>query len=157
WRANLEAKGVLLFQFSIPVEEARAFSLMEHLPIIVLSSKDSYPARVFSTFHELAHLFLRQPGLCIPEIARPRTSDHQIEQVCNAAAGLALVPTDQLLSRAEARSLRRDTDAHDMLEPLARHFGVSRQVILRRLADLNVISWPTFRRIMDVLKAEFEA
>jgi Zn-dependent peptidase ImmA (M78 family)/transcriptional regulator with XRE-family HTH domain len=157
WRGVLEAKGILVFQFSIPVEEARALSMVETFPIILLSSKDSYAARVFSLFHELAHILLRRPGLCIPEIGRPRPSSLDIERLCNSAAGLALVPSYELLNSAMASSVRKGGDVHDALEPLARHFGVSRQVILRRFVDVGIISWATFAQVMDVLRAEFEA
>lgn len=157
WRSTLEAKRILLFQFSIPIEEARAFSLLERFPMIVLNSKDSYAARVFSTFHELAHLFLRQPGLCIPEIGRPRPTAQDVERLCNTAAGLALVPTNELLSRREVRTMRGESSLPEVLEPLARYFAVSRQVILRRLVDVNLVSWAAFARMMEVLRAEFEA
>lgn len=157
WRGILETKGFLVFQFSIPVEEARALSLVEEYPIILLSSKDSYPARVFSLFHELAHILLHRPGLCIPEIGRPRTASLDIERLCNSAAGLALVPSQDLGSHPVVSELRRGSDLHESLEPLARYFGVSRQVILRRLADIQIISWAVFGQMMDILRAEFEA
>jgi|SRR5579862_5494542 len=157
WRKALEASGILLFQFPIPIAEVRAFSLMEKFPAIVLSSKDSYPARVFSLFHELGHILLGRPGLCLPEVGRPRRDSSDVERLCNAAAGLALVPTKSFLAHGRVDEIRRGADLHDSLASLARAFGVSRQVVLRRLADTSVISWNAFSRMMNVLRAEFEA
>jgi Zn-dependent peptidase ImmA (M78 family) len=149
-------KGILLFQFSIPITEARAFSLTENFPVIVLNSKDSYPARIFSAFHELGHLFLDQPGLCLPEIGKPAKDLTPVERLCNTAAGLALVPTNGLLSQLQVQAISRGANLRESLRPLARVFGVSRQVILRRLTDEGVISWNTFGRMMALLRAEFE-
>ena len=156
WRHALEEAGLLVFQFSMPINEAHAFSLVDGVPAIVLNSHDAYARRTFSTLHEVAHLILRQPGLCNPSESVQAKAPPEIEGRCNAAAGLALVPDDELANHPVVLRLQRRGDVGASLEPLARAFAVSRQVIVTRLLHLEVINLPTFRRTMDVLQMEFD-
>ena len=60
WRERFEKMGILVFQAPmIQLNQMRGFSIDDFpLPIIVLNSKDYPKARVFTLFHELAHLLL---------------------------------------------------------------------------------------------------
>ena len=74
WRAAVEAQHAYVFQLKMPIEEARGFSLLEQrCPAIVLNQSDAPAARIFTLFHEYAHLLLAKPGLCTPEAMIPRT------------------------------------------------------------------------------------
>lgn len=75
---------------------------------------------------------------------------------CNAAAGLALVPSTALASQSAVLRVRRGADVLDVLEPLARNFAVSRQVILRRLFEIDLVNRATFHHTMDVLQREYQ-
>jgi Zn-dependent peptidase ImmA (M78 family) len=154
WRASLEDAGLLVFQF--PLDDAHAFSLADDIPTIVLNSKDAYARRIFSTVHELAHLILRQPGLCNPSEYVEVEGSAEIEVRCNAAAGLALVPNDSLSDNPAVVRLRRGGGVLEALEPLARSFAVSRQVILRRLFELDLLNRVAFQSTMDALQREYE-
>ncbi|HXM63435.1 MAG TPA: ImmA/IrrE family metallo-endopeptidase [Terriglobales bacterium] len=156
WRQSLEDDGLLVFQFSLPAADAHAFSLADDVPTIVLNSRDSYSRRIFSIVHELAHLILRQPGLCSPSEYVDLDGSNQIEMRCNAAAALALVPDGDLAEQTPVARLRRGGDISEALEPLARAFAVSREVILRRLFDLEIVSRQGFRRTIELLRREFE-
>ena len=145
-RAKFETAGVLVFQATdVELKEMRAFCIYsERLPAIVLNIKDAIAGRIFSLFHELTHLALRQFGLCNvspEELPTGGTDDQRIEQLCNRVAAAALVPRDRLLgtpliSSGATVSSWSDTD----LRQLAETFGVSREVILRRLRTLDVIT-----------------
>lgn len=156
WRASLEDAGILVFQFPMPVREAHAFSLADDVPTIVLNSNDAYARRIFSAIHELAHLVLRQPGLCNPNETTPLKGSAGVEVVCNAAAGLALVPDRSLMEQAGVSSLQRGANLRETLENLAKTYAVSRQVILRRLLELELVSSEAFRQTMDELQSEYE-
>ncbi len=157
WRQSLEDAGLLVFQFSLPSSEAHAFSLAdETLPTIVLNSRDVYARRIFSTVHELAHLILRQPGLCNPNEYVEVEGAAQIELRCNAAAALTLVPENLLTEQAPIAQLRRGAHLAPILEQLARTFAVSREVVLRRLFELELVDRATFQRTVALLRQEYE-
>jgi len=156
WRQSLEDAGLLVFQFSLPTEDAHAFSLADEIPTIVLNSHDAYTRRIFSVVHELAHLLLRQPGVCNPSEYVEVEGSPEIEVHCNAAAGLALVPDASLVGHAPIARIRRGKEILEVLEPLARMFAVSREVILRRLFDLDVVNRTAFYRNMELLQHEYQ-
>jgi Zn-dependent peptidase ImmA (M78 family) len=156
WRDALEGAGLLVFQFPMPMDDAHAFSFADGIPAIVLNSKDAYARRIFSTVHELAHLILRQPGLCNPSEYVEVEGSTELEIRCNAAAGLALVPNASLTDQPAVMRIRRGSDVQEILESLARNFAVSRQVILRRLFELDLVNRATFHRTMEVLQREYQ-
>jgi Zn-dependent peptidase ImmA (M78 family) len=149
WRRAVERAGALVFQFSISPNEVRGFSLPGDVPVIVLSSKDAYTGRVFTLFHELAHLILNEPGICIPEegsnATRPRSTDG-VEAFCNAFAGNFLVPSDALIQERVAASSKDRSAIAALLTRLSQKFAVSRYVILRRLLAARAISREDYRR-----------
>jgi Zn-dependent peptidase ImmA (M78 family)/DNA-binding XRE family transcriptional regulator len=162
WRAAIEAKGVLIFQASgIPVRETRGLSLAEDvLPVIVVNTKDTPNGRVFTLFHELCHIALRRSGICdIDFDDAPRPPEEQrVEVFCNRIAALTLVPTDLLRADEAVRlhsssSLWSDVD----LQGVARRFGVSREVILRRLLSQGLTTQAFYREKRAQFEAEYAA
>jgi Zn-dependent peptidase ImmA (M78 family) len=136
WRAALEKLGVLVFQFrDVPREEMRGVSVPEFpLPLIIVNRKEGQNARVFSLFHELTHLMLREGGLCDMSEDNSRT-----EVFCNRVAGEFLVPSTELLSTQSVTEHDGSISWSDSeLHALARLFKVSEEVILRRLLLLNL-------------------
>jgi Zn-dependent peptidase ImmA (M78 family) len=150
-RAKFENAGVLVFQATdVPVAEMRAFCIYsERMPAVVLNVKDAISGRVFSLFHELTHLALRQWGLCSvspEELTRATTDDQRIEQYCNRVAGAALVPRERLLGEHLLRSSVSPASWSDVeIRHLADGYGVSREVVLRRLLLFDVISESYFQ------------
>ena len=58
-RDILEDMNILVFQFSMPVEDARGFVLSDESPaVIVVNTMDTIEARLFSLMHEFAHILL---------------------------------------------------------------------------------------------------
>ena len=118
WRAAIERLGALVFQTgatpSLRVEpnEARGFSIADKpFPVIVVNGSDPVTARSFTLLHELAHIVLRNGGVCdLHHTVSPRNEIDRVEVFCSRVAGAVLVP-------AEA----------------ARRFWVSCEVVLRRL------------------------
>jgi Zn-dependent peptidase ImmA (M78 family)/DNA-binding XRE family transcriptional regulator len=140
WRRAVEQVGVLVFQLPMPVEEARGFSLTDGgLPGIVVNSSDAITARVFTLFHEYAHLLLDTAGVCLPHEG---AEDHgQVEKFCNHFAGALLVPKPALLADERAKQIARAASVSDTeLEQLAARFKVSKQVVWRRLQVCGLIS-----------------
>jgi Zn-dependent peptidase ImmA (M78 family) len=141
WRARTEAAGVLVFQVTgIQPTEMLGFSLTEQpLSIIGINRKLTPNGRTFTLLHEFTHVLLRQSSLCDIEesFVRP-PQEQQTEIFCNAVAAAALVPRDALLSDPLVSPHTRPRDwSDDELGAIARNFGVSTQVILRRLLTVG--------------------
>jgi len=136
WRDLLEDVGCFVFQLPFPTEDARAFSeFHDDGPLVVISTKDEPVGRVFSLFHEYAHLLLRAGGIC-PSFRLDYLSsvEGQIEQFCNAFAANFLVPAAQLQSAAA--DYPEPTQERGLIS-LAYKFSVGKHVILRRFLDLG--------------------
>ncbi|PKB63447.1 MAG: hypothetical protein BZY80_07180 [SAR202 cluster bacterium Io17-Chloro-G2] len=136
WREAIEEIGVLVFQmWLVDNQEARGFSYSgSQYPVIALNSKDSLAGRTFTLLHELAHLTLREGGLCdLLEERQNPSLEGQTEIFCNAVAGATLVPRDYLLLESSVSSNAGSKWADDEIFDLAAKFGVSRETLLRRL------------------------
>ncbi len=135
WIKILENNGILVFQISITMnKEIRGFSLIdEDAPAIVLRRSDETSAKIFTLFHELAHLLLREGGICDLE------SDVSHERFCNHFAGAFLVPKDKLLNHSIVKTNVRVREwPENFLRGIAQDFCVSKEVILRRLWILDL-------------------
>lgn len=147
WSDAIEAAGVIVSQFSdVEVAELRGFSISDQpLPLVCANGKDAPPARLFTLFHELAHVALGNGGFCDLH----SDADGWIEPFCNQVAGEALVPTAAL--EAESIVIRHSgpvwTDGD--LRTLANRFGVSGLVMLRRLLSLDRTSSKFYRQKHD--------
>jgi Zn-dependent peptidase ImmA (M78 family)/transcriptional regulator with XRE-family HTH domain len=134
WRAVIETAGVLVFQTAgIPLGEILGFSLSERpLPVIGVNRKLAPNGRIFTLLHEFVHLLLGASGICDIEEEELRAPEEQRREVyCNAVAAAALVPLPALLAMAPGDGPRGWSD--DELMVIGRSFGVSKEVILRRL------------------------
>jgi len=146
WRAAVEEQGVLVFQFRMPLEEVRGFSLAEGGPPTIVLNRSDLPveARIFTLFHEYGHLLLGAGGICLAEAGGLLQSrqDNRDEQFCNRFAAALLVPHDALVQDAAARELARVHGVPDdeLFTPLVRHFKVTRRVLLLRLYEARLLN-----------------
>jgi Zn-dependent peptidase ImmA (M78 family)/DNA-binding transcriptional regulator YiaG len=145
WKKSVESLGILVFQMSMPLEDARAFSFTDGgLPVIVINTKDAMKARIFSLFHELGHILLNESGICDPSKLGGEDSSRKaksIEAFCNFFAGAILIPKDGLLSH---RLIEGKTPSHKWpdrtLGTISNDFKVSKEVILRRMLIAGLTS-----------------
>jgi len=123
----------------LPLTEMRGVAIAEsRLPLILINSKDRTNGRTFTLLHEFCHLAVRASGVSGFGTDERRADAARVEQFCNAVAAAALVPKDWLLSETlVARKGSEKTWADDELAALAVRFGVSREVVLRRLLTLG--------------------
>jgi Zn-dependent peptidase ImmA (M78 family) len=149
WRSAVESLGVLALQLTMPTREARGFSLLGSVPVIVVSSSDTLAARSFTLFHELGHLSLNNGGVCLPDPTDLSEPNQNVEPFCNHFSGAVLVPLDSLSARPELTQLPSRPDEFDeRLGAAARAFKASRYVLLRRLLIVQRISPTFFQRTM---------
>jgi Zn-dependent peptidase ImmA (M78 family) len=145
WIAATEGAGVLVTQFSqVEVSAARGFSLVESpFPLVAINGKDSPRAKVFTLFHELAHITLRISGLC--DLHDANGHAEVIEPFCNRVAAEALVPSADLLADPFVRH-HHDVEWEDWhVRELAMAYGVSQEVLLRRLLTVGRTSESFYR------------
>ena len=159
WRAVFERAGILVFQMTgVPWEEARGFSINgDTLPIIVINVKDAPNGRTFTMFHELAHLGLRQGGIC--DLAQHDSwpgAANQVEVFCNAVAAAVLIPRTAFLADAAFKSGKPMALWEDeQIAGVARRFHCSREVVLRRLLTFNFLSPESYRAKRSQLRKQY--
>jgi Zn-dependent peptidase ImmA (M78 family) len=142
WKNLLENNGILIFQTTgVPLNVMRGACIAKDaLPVIIINSNDSQNGRIFSLFHELVHIVLREDGISNFRHSNKGLYD-AIEVFCNQVAAEILVPSKLLLSSTTVTFHRTGSNwSNSELSELSRHFCVSQEVILRRLLSLNKTS-----------------
>ena len=158
WKKLLESKGILVFQTTgVPLHIMRGACIAkEVLPVIIINSNDTQNGRIFSLFHEVAHIVLREDG-----ISNFRYSDKdlydKIEVYCNQFAAEVLVPSELLLKTDVVQDHNRNDASwlSNEINQLSSRFCVSQEVILRRLLTLrrtNNSFYQNFRNNQDFEK-----
>jgi len=144
WRTSVEDKlGILVFQFSMPMEELQGFCMTDSLPyIIVTNSNHSYTGRIFTIFHELAHILRHQSGMCLVENVEENQKE---EWACNTFAGSFLAPLNTIIP----------TDDLKEIGTYSRKLKVSREVYLRRLKEEGFLPDVKFYALLDKIKATY--
>jgi Zn-dependent peptidase ImmA (M78 family)/transcriptional regulator with XRE-family HTH domain len=155
---SVESLGVLVVQArSVLLSEMRGFSISEWpYPVIVLNASDWPRPKLFTLFHELAHLTLNAGGMC--DLHEPRSNTdafatNDVEHHCNQVAAEILMP----VARIKALSLASDrawTPAD--LATFAYPFGASAEAFLLRLVDLKLTTWKTYWDIKPELDTLYE-
>ncbi len=138
---ELERRGVkvLLMDFPLSVDGLSCHVPQPdnaHVPVIVVSSLKPPERQRFVMAHELGHIVL--------DVADPA----RLEAACDRFAGAFLLPADAV--RAYLGS-RRHAFAHEEIGDIARLFGVSGMTVLDRLAQLEIITVATRRRVARTL------
>jgi Zn-dependent peptidase ImmA (M78 family) len=142
----------------MPLDESRAFCLAEGgMPAIVLNSSDAVHGRIFSLFHEYAHLLLGASAMCMPQPGAhaPHGRRGSTERFCDRFAGALLVPKEALLSQMGPRSAPAAREQLDeVLRAMSAVCKVSRQVILHRLLAVHAVPRAVFEAEMRELEAQ---
>ena len=139
YRVILQDNGIFVFQY--PLKSVRGFSLTDkEFPVIVVNSSDSPTAKNFTLFHELCHILFNTGGVFRDFVKEELIMElNEIEKFCNEFASEFLVPAVEM---AKQFTLGQDANNkvwdEDKIRSVATLFKVSKEVILRRLLDLNL-------------------
>ena len=70
YKSIVERNGIMVAQISgVEISEMKGLSIyFDSVPIIAINNKDYDRSKVFSLFHELAHIFRRSSSLCTIEL-----------------------------------------------------------------------------------------
>ena len=155
WREWLESQNISVLKMKIPVADARGFSLTDGEPyVIVVNSADADRARLFTLFHEYAHILLNMPVVCnqgeddLDEYAG-------VERWCNHFAGAFLAPKKEIM---EAPAIQTSIKSGNFLKAaglIQQHFLISKDAGLMRLFTLKQISTSQFTLCRNQLREEF--
>ena len=140
WRDLLAENGIYVFKDAFKNPNISGFCIYDELfPVIYVNNSHSKNRQIFTIFHEVAHLIFKQSYLDIfnedfweLELKNP---NHE-EVKCNAFAAEFLVPSSDFQVRIEGIDTNDDRNIYE----LANTYHVSREVILRRLLDQNLIA-----------------
>jgi Zn-dependent peptidase ImmA (M78 family) len=143
WRRALEDIGVLVFLLPMGADAARGFSIWNaRAPAIVANTHWNTAARLYTLFHELAHVLTRTNSVCADD-GRAQRHATDLERWCEQVAAAALMPEAEV--RAFTRSVRSVN--LETASRLATHFRVSRRAATLRLIDLDLAGWSLYRSL----------
>lgn len=155
FRAKLESFGIMVLQISsVSLNEIRGISLSyDSLPIIAVNKADSENAKVFTIFHELAHLVRRTSALCMVNFDEQADEE---EKLCDKIAAEVLLPELKFLYFPLVKNhIGRFWD-DDTILTIANKFAVSRIVVIRRLYDLGKIAFDYYMEKYQNYMEDFE-
>ena len=139
WRHSLEETGVFTFKDSFKDQFLSGFCLIhDQYPVIMVNNSNSFTRQIFTLMHELGHILYGVNGVTkIDEsyLEYLDKNDQKIEIQCNRFAAEVLVPAKTFQSDISLY----ERDGKQAISELANKYSVSREVILRRLLDFNII------------------
>ncbi len=145
-RDTIEDKNIIVFQISMPIEDARGFTLVDDSPaVIVVNSKDQIEARIFTLMHEFGHVLLNESGVSMPENSLFVKGIGNVEKWCNDFSSAFLLP--EALAKTEF-SQNKDVGK------LSRAYKVSKAMLFYNMHRLNFISKQQYGAFIDKYKPE---
>lgn len=154
---TFEKLGILVFQAAgIDPVEMRGMSIYENIfPIIVVNRKDEISARIFTMFHELVHILSRTPGICDTMYNFNSKTTKEIELICNRIAAKILVPEELLNASPHLSNIKKYGWDDEYIRSIARDFAVSREVIIGRLHEMNIIKLDFYLKKLRLYSEEY--
>lgn len=155
FRNILERNGIIVSQISgVSLEEMKGLSIyFDEFPIIAINNKDYDNSKVFSLFHELAHIFRRSSSLCLIDFEE---RDDEEEKICDRIAAETLMPKSEFISIATTYIAKYTPLDSACLSRIAGRFGVSSFSVLMRLKELSIVSDNEYFDLLDTIKEEYE-
>lgn len=135
------------------VEVFRGVAISDPLvPLVIINSKDTKSAQIFTLAHELAHLWLGESGISNVDLGDADLSKNsRVEAFCNNVAAEILTPRGEFLSR-----WNDNINFLDQVDLIAGVFKVSRIVVARRALDLGLIEQPEYMNFYRLEQARWK-
>lgn len=145
WRSALENVGVFVFKRSFADRDVSGFCLQDEVfPLIVVNNSTPFTRQIFTLFHELAHILFGVSSITVEDpsiMARFSPPNRQLEVACNRFAGEVLVPDVSL-----PWETYEESNLGSFLDSMSERYNVSREVILRKLRDRDLVSSEQYRQ-----------
>lgn len=140
WRGAVESLGVTVVLFPMGSESCRGFSLWDDAsPLIAVNTAWRDEARIYTLFHEFAHLVTRTNSACTEAKATPDARD-PVERWCEEFSAALLMPRESIRAQSHVSDLQT-------LARLAREHKVSLRAMAIRLIGLGRATWTLYRDI----------
>lgn len=138
WRKLIEYCGIFVFKDSFDQEDVSGFCLFDdEFPVIYLNNSTTKTRQIFTLIHELAHILMGANGITKANdsyISALTGDSKSVEIFCNKFTSESLVPSDDFDIKFNiAEPLER------FVERQASRYKVSREVILRKLVDRQIV------------------
>jgi Zn-dependent peptidase ImmA (M78 family)/DNA-binding XRE family transcriptional regulator len=152
WRDALEETGVLVFLLQLGKDSCRGFSLWDdRAPVIASNTWWNPEARIYTLFHEYAHLLTRTNSVCIQNGGKSLApGSDAAERWCEQFAAALLLPWDEVQNfmgtELDWFPGRRISDL-DSIRKVGRHFKVSLRALTLRLIGKNAATWELYEKI----------
>ncbi|MCQ3804409.1 MAG: XRE family transcriptional regulator [bacterium] len=140
WRGHLEEQGVLVMQLTMGKNNIRGFGAWDdYAPLVAVNTAYHPTARIFTLFHEVAHLLTRTDAAC-QSFVFPDQQDGSIERWCERFAAAFLVPRNSLKKVAAKYGVTAasPTSQPDTARLIANRFSVSTRVTAIRLQEIGL-------------------
>ncbi len=150
WRAQLETRGLLVFQLQLGSEGIRGFSLSDSAaPLIATNTAYNVAARIYTLFHELGHLVSQTDSACYGFVSPTSTrANVSVERWCEEFAAAFLVPPSHLDAVATRyRRTRPESTDFDVARNVARQFKVSIRAAAIRLMRVGLASQDLYAEV----------
>ncbi len=156
FRRIFENRGIMVAQITgVSTTEVRGVSIYNDvMPIVATNSRDYERAKVFTLFHEIAHLLRRSSSMCLIDF--DERNDHE-EKTCDRIAAETLLP--EVSFRRIVSTMNRSISDWDYisLQKIGDKYAVSAAVVLRRLFELNMISYGLYVSEYEKMGEEVKA
>jgi Zn-dependent peptidase ImmA (M78 family) len=152
WRDIVEESGVLVFLLQLGKDSCRGFSLWDdRAPVIASNTWWNPEARIYTLFHEYAHLLTRTNSACIQNGSKSLSAGNDTaERWCEQFAAALLLPWDALqdFMIAQVKWLPGKIISDlDSVRRIARHFKVSLRALTLRLIGKKAATWDLYEKI----------
>jgi len=148
WRDAVQDRGIFVFKRPMKQKDVSGFGLLDdEFPLIYLNSSTAKTRQLFSLFHEVAHILLGTAGVTKVDdryVFRLTGASKAVEVFCNRFSAEFLVPSDDFEQR-----LVPNIPIEDLVDALAHHYSVSREVILRKLLDRGIIDHGYYEQMVQ--------
>lgn len=153
WREVVEACGIFVFKYPFKQQGISGFCLSDReFPVIYLNNSTTKTRQIFSLFHELAHILFSTSGITKEDrsyVNNLRGTLRSVESFCNKFASEFLVPSEDFEKRIDIRQ-----PVEKFSSKMANLYGVSREVILRKLLDRDLVSNDEYSELVSKWNAE---
>ncbi len=147
WRVLVENMGVSVYVEPFGQDDTRGVSIyFNDFPAIVIDQNEKFPgARLFTLFHELAHLLIRQAGIS------NLNNKNSVEAFCNRFAAAFLMPPEAIQAVFDISTLKKREPTIDEIAYAASKLCVTISQMALRLEQLGHAESGFYKRISSKL------
>lgn len=155
WRHAIEESSIYTFKDAFKDQFISGFCMLhDQYPIIFINNSNSFSRQIFTLIHEFGHILFRVNGITDIDdsyIDLMTSNERDIEFKCNKLASEILVPSHHF--RNEIPTIEQ-VDSKSITK-LADKYSVSREVILRRFLDYNIIDNTYYQEKSNLWNQDF--